>query len=198
MQRRWMTMTLLAALVGPGLSQPASAHCDTMDGPVVQAARRALAEGDPRPALAWVKPAAETDVRAAFGETLAVRKLGPAAAALADRYFFETLVRLHRAGEGFAYDGLKPAGTAIEPAVLAADRALERNAVDELLNGLTAEVAHGVRERFQRAADAKRRAAESVDAGRAYADAYVEYVHYAEALAAAAAGHPEPAEGGHP
>jgi hypothetical protein len=41
---------------------------------------------------------------------LCVRTLDLEAKALADRYFFETLVRLYRAGEGAAYKGLKPAG----------------------------------------------------------------------------------------
>ena len=39
-------------------------------------------------------------------------------------YFFETLVRIHRAGEGEPYTGMKPAGRDLGPAVPAADKAI--------------------------------------------------------------------------
>ena len=58
--------------------------------------------------------------------SLALRRqrMAPSAEAreLADRYFFETLVRIHRAGEGAPYTGLKPAGRDLGPAVPAAVR----------------------------------------------------------------------------
>jgi hypothetical protein len=43
-----------------------------------------------------------------FTKTLAVRKQSKEAKELADMYFFETLVRIHCAGEGAPYTGLKP------------------------------------------------------------------------------------------
>ena len=92
----------LVALAAP-FSAPAMAHCDGLDGPVVTSARRALEAGDPDLVLIWVQPRDEAAVRKAFIEALAVRRLGPEAREMADRYFFETLVRLHRAGEGAAY-----------------------------------------------------------------------------------------------
>jgi hypothetical protein len=85
-------------------------HCDGMDGPVVQAAQRALAKGDVNLVLIWVQANDEAEIRKVFAKTLAVRKLNPEARELADLYFFETLVRIHRAGEGALYTGLKPAG----------------------------------------------------------------------------------------
>src|ERR1051325_223167 len=85
----------------------ARAHCDSLDGPVVAAAREALARADVNLVLAWGPSDAEGEVRVAFEQTLVVRKLGREAAALADRYFFETVVRLHRQGEGASYTGLK-------------------------------------------------------------------------------------------
>jgi uncharacterized protein DUF6448 len=89
----------------------ALAHCDGMDGPVVKAAQKALQTGDVNLLLIWVqKKSDEAEIQKVFAETMAMRKLGPDAKALADRYFFETLVRLHRAGEGAPYTGLKPAG----------------------------------------------------------------------------------------
>lgn len=104
------------------VSSTASAHCDGMDGPVVKAARAALETHDPRLVLIWVQKKDEAEVRQAFQSTLAVRDLSPEAKELADRYFFETLVRLHRAGEGAPYTGLKPAGVSGRQFLLRTER----------------------------------------------------------------------------
>ncbi|MGH8640573.1 MAG: DUF6448 family protein, partial [Burkholderiales bacterium] len=85
-------------------------HCDTLDGPVVTLARKALETGNVNHVLPWVRPEDEPEIRRAFDHALAVRKLGCEARDLADRHFFETLVRVHRAAEGAPYTGLKPAG----------------------------------------------------------------------------------------
>jgi hypothetical protein len=105
-----VAVVLLAAMLA---SPPrAIAHCDTLDGPVVRDARAALEARDVTPVLKWVEAEKEPEVREAFRHALAVRALGPEARTLADRFFFETLVRVHREGEGEPYTGLKPAGTA--------------------------------------------------------------------------------------
>jgi hypothetical protein len=44
---------------------------------------------------------------------------------VARRWFFETVVRLHRAGEGAPYTGLKPAGLDVGPVILLAEKAAE-------------------------------------------------------------------------
>jgi hypothetical protein len=178
-----------ALLLAPLAAAPARAHCDTLDGPVVGAARAALAAGDVEPVLRWIRAADEPEIRDAFARTLAVRGASDAARELADRFFFETLVRVHRAGEGFPFTGLAPAGTPVAPAILAADRALATGDVEPLVAELTATVAAGVRERFARASAALPHAEHHVAAGRAYVAAYVDLTHYAEAIAAAAAGH---------
>jgi len=180
---------LLLALTAP---PPSPAHCDTLDGPVVNDARLALQRRDVAPVLKWVKPEAEAELRAAFTRAAAVRPLGSEAEALADRFFFETVVRLHRQGEGATYTGLKPAGTPLDPAVAAADQALETGSPEALLRLISSEVDHGLRERFARALAARRHATESAALGRAYVAAYVEFVHYAERLrlnAGSSAGH---------
>lgn len=157
------------------------AHCDTLDGPVVETARKALASGDVTPLLKWVAGDDEQMIRTAFQKTLDVRKLGAQARDLADMYFFETLVRIHRAGEGAPYTGLKP-GTAVDPAVALADKALETGSVDKLVNILTDATAKGIRERFHRALEAGKHADESVAAGREFVEAYVIFTHYVEGL----------------
>jgi hypothetical protein len=178
---------LLEAIVGAGLVLAlapawAHAHCDTLDGPVVKDARAALEAGDPSRVLRWVAAEKEAEIREAFAQARAVRALGPEAQALADRFFFETLVRVHRAGEGEPYTGLKPAGVEIEPAVAASDAALATGSADALARMVTAAADRGIRERFARAAEAKKHADETVARGREFVAAYVEFMHYAERL----------------
>ena len=186
MNTQFATRSLTAAaFLAAGLfstPQIAQAHCDSMDGPVVQAARLALEKKDVTPVLKWVQPGDEAEVRSAFNKTLAVRTKGDDAKELADQFFFETLVRVHRAGEGEPFTGLKPAGTGIEPTVRAADEALERGSVDKLVKEITAEAAAGIRKRFAEASEKRKHANQSVEAGREYVAAYVEYVHYVERL----------------
>jgi uncharacterized protein DUF6448 len=177
-----------AALVLAVLPRVARAHCDTLDGPVVKAAKVALDRGDVTPVLRWVKKEHEAEVREAFEDTLRVRATGPEARHLADRYFFETVVRLHRDGEGEPYTGLKPAGTDPGAAARGADQALEQGSVDPLVKLLTDEVTASVRERFALARDRQARAGKSVEAGREFVAAYVEFVHYAERVHADATG----------
>ncbi len=170
----------------------ALAHCDTMSGPVVAAARVALETGDVTPVLKWVRPEDEGDIRAAFARAVAVRSGGKEARELADTWFFETLVRIHRAGEGAPYTGLAPAGTPVEPPILLADKALANGDPAELVRAVSGRVADGIRERFARAAEAKKHAEESVGKGREFVAAYVELTHYVERVhtdAASAAAH---------
>ena len=177
-------------------ARSARAHCDTLDGPVVASARQALDLGDATPVLKWVGPEHEADVLAAFTHVLAVRALGEEAQALADRFFFETLVRLHREGEGAPYSGLKEAGSAVSPAVLAADEALETGSDAHLVAELTEAIAAGVRSRLEHARQTRAHSDESIGAGREFVAAYVEFTHYVEGLEALASGHSEEQEAG--
>jgi hypothetical protein len=170
----------MLALVVP--SSGLQAHCDTMDGPVVTDAKRALRTGEIAPVLKWIGPADEKEIRDLFVKTLAVRQRGEDARDLADRYFFETLVRVHRAGEGAPYTGLLPEGAPVEPAIRLADQALATGDVSKLVTAISAHVAEGIRQRFTRAAEAKARAEESAANGRAFVEAYVEFTHYVERL----------------
>lgn len=168
---------MLAAL----LSGPVSAHCDSMDGPVVKDAQRALADGDLAPVLKWIRAEDETAVKDALDMALSVRGESPAAKSLADRYFFETLVRIHRAGEGEAFTGLKPAGS-VEPGIAAADRALAEGGADALAEKIAAAVRDGVRHRFAEAHEKRRTADASVEQGRQYVEAYVQFTHFVEGV----------------
>jgi len=184
MKRNSLNITLASVLAGGGLMIPqvALSHCDTMDGPVVQAAKVALERKEVTPVLRWVTKDGEAEVKAAFAKSLAVRTKGVEARELADQYFFETLLRVHRAGEGEPFTGLKPAGTDPGPVVTEADKALETGSADKVIKLVADEAAAGIRQRFAEVREKKRHADESVDAGREFVAAYVEYVHYAEGL----------------
>ena len=174
--------TALVTLVGTLFLNGAAAwgHCDGLDGPVVTAARHALEKGDVNGVLIWVRADDEDQIRAAFNETLTVRKLGPEAEALADRYFFETLVRIHRAGEGATYTGLKPARRDLGPAIPAADKAIEIGSEKALAELLTGELSGGLRARFEEVMVKKSFPPGDIAAGRDYIEAYVSFIHYVE------------------
>lgn len=171
----------LALLILVGSVYHASAHCDALDGPVIVEARIALDKGDVTPLLKWVPDEYESDIRRAFEQTLAVRSTGKEARELADRFFLETLVRIHRVGEGAPYTGLKPAGT-IAPPIVAADKALAAGSGDELSARIGNAVREGIRKRFAEVIEKKKHANDSIEAGRAYVAAYVEYVHFVEGI----------------
>ena len=162
------------------------AHCDTLDGPVVVTAKTALEKGDVTPVLKWVKSNDERELKEVFQKVLVARKASPEAREIADRYFFETLVRIHRAGEGAPYTGLQ-AGPA-EPIILEADKSLETGSIDEITKHMTALVTKGIKKRFTNTLERKKHADESVTAGREFVEAYVDFTHYLERLYNDAAG----------
>jgi hypothetical protein len=129
------SLIFLAALMAAGVFLPKKifAHCDGMDGPVIKAAHKALETGNVNLVLIWVLKDDEGEIKKSFRKTLAVRKLNPQAKELADMYFFERLVRSHRAGEGEPYTGLKPVGCDLDPAIHAADKAIESGELVPLL-----------------------------------------------------------------
>jgi len=189
----------------------ARAHCDTLDGPVVTLAKRALEQGDVTLVLPWVAADQEEEIREAFDLAVAVRGNGPKEKDLADRYFFETLVRVHREGEGAPYTGLKPAGLDLGPAIPAADKALETGNPKPMLVLIEEKIHEGIHRYFMEAMERKKHSGESVEAGRAYVAAYVPFLHFVERLYADATtpiahgagdvgggehAHPEPPAGG--
>ena len=144
--KRWSGIGSVAAVILYllGTAGNALAHCDTLDGPVVNLARQALAKGDVNIILPWV----------------------------------------------------------------AADKALETGDPGPLLKLVNEKIHEGIHKYYMEAKEKKAHAGESVEAGRAYVQAYVPYLHFVERLYAdasmpvahgagegthPAAGHPEPA-----
>ena len=178
---------VITICIGVGMFAPriAGSHCDTLEGPVVMTAKAALDKNDVTPVLKWVKKEHEEEIREVFKNTLAVRKLSLEAKKLADMYFFETLVRIHRADEGAPYTGLNP-GEAVEPIIAEADKALEKGSVGDLVKHVTDAVAKGIRERFAHTKETKKNADKSIEAGREFVEAYVVFTHYVEGIYEAA------------
>ena len=162
--------------------QSTYAHCDTMDGPVIADAKTALEKGEVTPVLKWVKEEFEGEIRKAFQKTMKARILGPDAQEVADRYFFETLVRIHRMGEGAPFTGLKESGEEIDPIIRQADHALESSSINELADEIAALVKTAIQQRFVQAVESKKHKDGSVAEGREYVKTYVEFMHFVERL----------------
>ena len=188
MRAAWMILFLLVA--GAVAAADAPAHCDTMDGPVIQAAQKALDAGDVTLVLVWVQKRDEGAIREAFSRTVEVRKLSTASKKLADTYFFETLVRIHRAGEGEPYRGIKPAGTDPGAAVRAAEHSLAEGKPQPAAELLDRTMHRGLQKRLDAAMQYRNYRAGDVEAGRKYVEAYVQYLHYVERLYEDARGQP--------
>lgn len=176
-------------------------HCDSMDGPVVLAAKQALASRDVALVLPFVPATAEAEAREAFAAALQAREAGGAAVAVAERWFFETVVRLHRAGEGAAFEGLKPAGLGFGPVVPLAEQALATGNLVPLYKFLSHELHEALHARFDKAQALKGFDPHDIPAARAYTSAMLGFQVWAHSihLAASATGHGHGAEapGGH-
>jgi len=198
---QWFAVMVMVCFAGFAVPRVVMAHCDGMDGPVVTAAQKALDTGDVNLVLIWVQKNDEDEIRKAFQKTLGIRKLSPEAKELADMYFFETLVRTHRAGEGAPYTGLKPAGRDLGPAIPAGDKAIIDGKVEPVVNLLTDQIQKGIHEQFKKVMARKKFNKDDVAAGREYIETYVTFIHYVEHLYEASKepshGHyPEATEGG--
>jgi hypothetical protein len=157
-------------------------HCDTMDGPVVKAAELAIETENINYILPFVALEYDEELRKAFRRTLRVREESADAAELADRWFFETAVRLHRMGEGKPYTGLKPAGLDWGPVVPRAENALKTGDLDDLKNFVLKAVSEALEWRFKSAVSQKDYKLNDVDAARAYVNAMLNFVLFSNEL----------------
>jgi Family of unknown function (DUF6448) len=158
----------------------ALAHCDTMDGPLIADARKSIAHNNINYVLKWVPVANESEVGEAFNLMMKVRGLSPEAKELSEKYFFETLVRIHRVSEGVPYTGLKPSGTPVDERVLAADQSIENGNLSPLKGLVQDEDFPELTERFNKALSLKNFNVNNVEAGREYIEAYVKFFKFAE------------------
>jgi hypothetical protein len=156
------------------------AHCDTMDGPLIADAKKAMAQNNVNYALKWVPASDETAVRDAFDLAMKVRGLSPEAFELADKYFFDVLVHIHRAAEGVPFTGVKPSGFPVDEKILAADKSIEAGNLTPLEGMISRDIMPELTARFERVMSLKNYEVNNVQAGRAYIEAYVQFFKLAE------------------
>lgn len=171
-------------------------HCDSLDGPVVRAARHALETGEVTAALAYVPADAEDEVRATFESVLPVRSLGHGARLVAERLFFETVVRLHREGEGATFSGLKPAGLDVGPVIPLAEEAIESGSAEDLTTFLGAVLTDELHRRLAAVGELGDARNGSVEREREWVEAMLGFQTYSQALFEALESQPH-AHGGH-
>jgi hypothetical protein len=168
-------------------AQSAQAHCDAIDGPVAKAAQKALENGNVSPVLAYAPAAAEAEIRVAFDKSRKVRVQGGEASGLADQAFMETVIRLHRAGEGAAYTGLKAAGADYGPVIPAAEHAVETGDLTKLKAVLNELMEHALSERLAHVRELQKvsrepKTAAEVSAARERISAELGLITFAETL----------------
>jgi len=170
-------LILIMLLVSTGVSL---AHCDTMDGPLVKDAQKALSQNNVNIVLKWIPANDEAELKDAFIQTLKVRSLSSDAEKLADKSFFETLVRIHRAGEGVPFTGVKPSGTPIDEKILAADKAIELGNLTPFEGLVPQKEKAELTQLFNHVQSLKKFDVTNVEAGRKYIAAYVQFFKFAE------------------
>ena len=174
-----LTLVLMSILLLS--SQTTFAHCDSYDGPVIKDAFKALETNNVELVLKWVSQNQEGEIKALFENTYKLRNEDKEIYQIVEKHFLETLVRLHRETEGAPYTGLKPAGSA-SPIIIMADMSIKTQSVDELALKFTAHIEKVVREKFGKVKELSMVKNESLEQGRAYVAAYVDYTHMLEEI----------------
>ncbi|MGC4117459.1 MAG: DUF6448 family protein [Myxococcales bacterium] len=171
-----LRITVVVAATLMATAGQASAHCDTADGPVAVAVAQSLGTGDLAFTRVWIKDGADEELAAAFKKAMSVRKLSTEARELADESFLATAIRLHRAGEGEPFTGIKPKGTDPGPAVRAADQAIAIGSLAPVEKLLGPEHWAALEAKFKPLAG-KPVPPKDVVQGRRWVEAYVVFVH---------------------
>ena len=162
-------------------TKTASAHCDSYDGPVIKDAEMALETNNVNLVLKWVTKEQEKEITTLFRKTFELRNGDKEVYEIVEKHFFETLVRLHRETEGAPYTGLKPAGTT-KQIIQMTDKALKENNVDDFLLKLNNHIDKVVREKYKKVSELNKVKDDSVEKGREFVAAYVDYTHTVEAI----------------
>ncbi len=175
-------VAVLSAILLLVLLSPTSmvSHCNTMNGLVVKAAKKALKTGSVNLVWIWIQPNDEAAIKESFDKTVKIRSVSPEVKELADMYFFETLVRIDRAGEGELYTGLKTADTQIDPCIEAADEPIDKGTTDDLLKHLHKTIDDGISKHFKEVLETTGYDRNDTSAGRSHVKNYVTFIHYIE------------------
>lgn len=172
---------LMATLLAILFSVQVFAHCDSYDGPVIRDALKALEKEDVTLVMKWIGEEYEEEIKTLFDKTIGLKKGDAEIYSIVEKYFLETLVRVHREGEGASYDGLKPAGS-VTPFVMMADRSIEDGDIDGMLLRLDHHIRHVIADKYEKVRELSKFKDRSVEEGRAYVVAYVDYTHTLEGI----------------
>lgn len=179
-----LPLLLVPLLIGAAfLLRPdaASAHCDTLDGPVATAARGAMETNNINRILIWVRPEDEAKIRKLFKRVMKRRAEGGEPAKEAEEKLLTELIRIHREGEGAEFTGLKPAGQ-VEPSIAALDASLTAGSPEHLTTHLGELLTHRLEEGVHELTELSRYDIDDVEAGRAYVERYVGFAHFVEGI----------------
>lgn len=171
----------LLSLVMSVFSMPTFAHCDSYDGPVIHDARLALQKGEVSFVMKWIREEHEEEIKSLFSKTLSLKNADHQIYNIVEKHFLETLVRLHREGEGAPFTGLKPTGS-VTPIIQMADKSIEDSDIESLLNNLHNHIQKIVIEKYEKVSALNKVKDHSIRVGRAYVAAYVDYTHTLEAV----------------
>lgn len=162
-------------------SLSASAHCDSYDGPTIKDAMKALETNNVNLVLKWINAEQEKEIIPLFNKTYALKSGDREVYAIVEKYFLETLVRLHRETEGAPFTGLKAAGTT-EKIVQLSDQAIADKDIDSLLGRLNNHIGNAIRTKYDKVAALDKVKNDSPAKGREFVEAYVDYTHTLEAI----------------
>ena len=185
LKTRFLSLVLFSILFFS--SQAVSAHCDSYDGPLIKDALKAIESNDVNLVLKWVDEQHEEEITSLFNKTIRLKTEDKEIYQIVEKHFLETLVRLHREGEGAPFTGLKPAGSASKIVVMA-DDALAKGDINDLSEKLSSHMQHIINEKFNRVLESSKTKDNSITEGRQYVAAYVEYTHYLETVHGVIAG----------
>lgn len=184
LKKRMFKATLILSLIAifSFISiQPASAHCDSYDGPALVDAEKALLTNNVDLILKWIDVDMEDEVVPLFHKTYSLKNGDKEIYEIVKKHFFETFIRLHREMEGAPFTGLKPAGTTAHITVMS-DKALETGDFKNLLKALNNHINLQLQEKYDKTKALYKVKDNSVEEGRAYVEAYVDYTHSLEAV----------------
>lgn len=179
--KKFVKISVLLLVLTILITPKVSAHCDSYDGPVIKDAEKALETNNVNIVLKWVAKDQEKEIIPLFQKTYELRNGDKEVYEIIKKHFFETLVRLHRETEGAPYTGLKPAGTT-KPIIQMTDKTLNENNIDDFLQKLNNHIDKVVREKFDKVAALNKVKDNSVEEGREFVAAYVDYTHTVEAI----------------
>jgi hypothetical protein len=177
---RILLVVAIATALTLGICSFAAAHCDTMDGPLVADAKLAFEKNNVNYVLKWISQDKENEIIKAFKLVMKVRPLNADAKELAENYFFDILVRIHRTGEGESFTGVKPHGTPIDEAIKAADKSIELGNLSPLEKIVPKAKMPKLKALFKKVMSLKKYDVNEVKKGREYIEAYVEFFKFAE------------------